>query len=101
MINREWIKKNVNIRESNEEFTREQILKDCFEITHHHQEVKIFSLFDDVLLNKVPTFYFNAWPFSFSSWSNILTTFLPSFLPFYNFLLSRITEEIIISTYSI
>ena len=26
-------KKNVNIRESNEEFTREQILKDCFEIT--------------------------------------------------------------------
>lgn len=21
----------------------EQILKDCFEITHHHQEVKIFS----------------------------------------------------------
>lgn len=80
----------------------EQILKDCFEITTTTKKFKIFSFFDDVLLNKVPTFYFNAWPFSFSSWSNILTTFLPSFLPsFYNFLLSRITEEIIVSTYSI
>ena len=44
-------KKNVNIRESNEEFTREQILKDCFEITTTTKKLKYF-LFDDVLLIK-------------------------------------------------
>ena len=39
----------------------EQILKDCFEITTTTKKLKYF-LFDDVLLNKVPTFILTPGP---------------------------------------